>query len=146
MQAALQRLPYAPATQIDCCQMEYSYQWTPQHTASYPLFYDDASARASDFVMISCANATADGGVCENAMEGGRFVRSAEVTLTIPVVSGATPPSPDVRIMYSTDGKEPSTVYSQPIVLSKTTTIKAVMVAGGVPAVQSRQVLFTRTL
>ena len=39
--AALDRLPYAPATQIDCCQMEYAYQWTDSHLASYPLFNDD---------------------------------------------------------------------------------------------------------
>lgn len=37
--SALRKLAYAPATQIDCCQMEYAYQWSPTHLASYPLFY-----------------------------------------------------------------------------------------------------------
>jgi hypothetical protein len=34
--------------------MEYAYQWTPTHLASYPLFYDVPELRARDFVMVSC--------------------------------------------------------------------------------------------
>jgi hypothetical protein len=34
LQAALRKGSYEPATQIDCCQMEYAYQWSPKHLAS----------------------------------------------------------------------------------------------------------------
>ena len=61
LRAALAKSPYDPDPQIDCCQMEYAYQWTPAHLASYPLMFDDPDVRARDFVMISCANATKDG-------------------------------------------------------------------------------------
>ena len=63
LRAALAKSPYNPDTQIDCCQMEYAYQWTPDHLASYPLMFDNPDVRARDFVMISCANTTKSGGV-----------------------------------------------------------------------------------
>ena len=65
------------------CQREYAYQWTPKHLASYPLFYDEPSHRARDFVMVSCLNATKDGGRCSNSAEGGRFWGSATVSLAL---------------------------------------------------------------
>ena len=68
--AALDRLPYAPATQIDCCQMEYAYQWTDSHLASYPLFNDDPAWRARDFVLVSCANNTTDADVGKGIGKG----------------------------------------------------------------------------
>ena len=104
LQAALARSLYTPATQIDCCQMEYAYQWSPSHLASYPLFYDDAAVRARDFVLVSCANTTAAtaanatagaqalgqaaGGVCLNSADGGKFWGEATVTLSLVAVAG----------------------------------------------------------
>jgi len=157
--AVLETAPFKPSTQIDCCQMEYSYQWTPSHLASYPLFYDDADFRARDFVMVSCANATTDGGSCSNLPEGGLFKVSATVTLVLPTVSGDPDGSSTTQIWYTLDGSDPasssssississkasasasasastsastSTIYTKPITLKETTTIRAVKVIGG---------------
>jgi len=165
--AVLQTVPYNPATQIDCCQMEYSYQWTPSHLASYPLFYDNEEFRARDFVMVSCANVTADGGLCSNLPEGGVFSESATVTLTLPLVTG----DPDVpaaagggagagsgvvrggtapTIKYTLDGSDPATskssvVYTKPLELKDKTTLRAVKIGvDGAAVVQQRNVTFTK--
>merc|ERR1719272_2911834 len=147
--------------------MEYSYQWTPSHLASYPLFYDNEEFRARDFVMVSCANATADGGLCSNLPEGGVFSESATVSLTLPLVTG----DPDVpaaaaggagagsgvvrggtapTIKYTLDGSDPATskssvVYTKPLELKDKTTLRAVKIGvDGAAVVQQRNVTFTK--
>jgi hypothetical protein len=117
--------------------MEYAYQWTPEHLASYPLFYDDPNMRARDFVLVSCANATADGGRCNNGIEGGKFWGSASVTLSIPLVVGVnTSGIKNVTVMYTLDRTTPSAdhgmVYTAPIVLKQSTTIFAIKLVGHV--------------
>ena len=122
LQAALAQQTYSPASQIDCCQMEYAYQWTPKHLASYPLIYDSATYRASDFVLISCVNATSDGGRCNNGVDGGVFWGSASVTLALTPTANAGD-----TIMYTLDGSDPLSgsgkQFTSPIVLRETTQV-----------------------
>lgn len=138
LRAALDRSVYNPDSQIDCCQMEYSYQWTPAHLASYPLIYDRPDQRARDFVLISCTNATADGGTCQNNRGGGTFIKSATVELSLI----ASLEQPGDAIHYSLDGSVPSLVYSSPITLTKTTVIRAVKV----PADGAADVMLSRNV
>jgi hypothetical protein len=147
--AALGKSPYAPATQIDCCQMEYAYQWSPAHLASYPLFYDDPAVRARDFVLISCANATGDGGTCGNRVDGGSFHGSALITLAVPIVAGAPDDGAAAIIRYTLDGSDPAgpaaIAYATPIRITQTTQLRARKVgATGDAVVQSRNVSFVR--
>ena len=162
LQSALRKIKYTPATQIDCCQMEYAYQWSPAHLASYPLFYDNPSLRARDFILCSC-NATTDGGSCANTVGGGNFHNSAMVTLALPVVAGAptfTRSTIGVNsgIEYRTCGEEARgsvrdcsgwQPYTRPIQLKATTELQARKVdceeasTGGVCA-QERIVTFTK--
>ena len=144
---------WSPATMIDCCQMEYAYQWTPKHLASYPLMYDDPVWRVRDFVMTSCLNVTKGGGSCNATRNGGLFHSNAAVTLAAPAVSGVNDTM--AKIMYSLDGSEPSTVFipgGAAIVLTATTTIRCKLVrekkvSGGVgddAVVQERSATFVR--
>ena len=138
LRASLNRSHYAPASMIDCCQMEYAYQWSDKHTASYPLFYDNPEERVRDFVMVSCANETASG-TCANTVQGGVFTGTAEVTLALPVVAGASPDT--AQIHYSLDGSDPTTVYKgKPISISATTVVRATKAGSS----QSRHVTFTK--
>jgi hypothetical protein len=81
--------------------VQYAYQWTPAHMASYPLIRDDPVWRARDMVTVSCKNATASGGTCLNSISGGTFSGSAEVTLAAIAVAGAAPTA--AGILYSVD-------------------------------------------
>ena len=131
--------------QIDCCQMEYAYQWSLGHLLSYPSFYDEPESRARDFVMVSCLNVSADGGRCSNTRKGGKFTGStADVTLSLAPVVGATP----ATIFYTLDGSDPSLrhgtakQYDGALKLSGASQLRAVAVRDGVPAVQQRNVSF----
>ena len=148
VQAALMRLQSGLGrggddVQIDCCQMEYAYQWTPEHLLSYPNFYDVPESRARDFVMVSCLNVTSGGGRCENSRHGGRFAGgSATVSLSVPPVVGAAP----ATIMYTLDGSDPAghtaRRYAEPLRISETTALRAVAVRDGRAAAQQRNATF----
>jgi hypothetical protein len=153
LNAVLLKSDYLPVTMIDCCQMEYAYQWTDAHLASYPLFYDEPAARVRDFVLISCANATSDGGRCNNGATTGVFWGSAEVTLSLIQVTGdpdtaASSSKPVIR--YSLDGSDPAAAggmtYTKPIQLAATTTLRTVKMSAvtGQAVEQSRNVTFTK--
>lgn len=51
LQAALTQRNYSPASQIDCCQMEYAYQWTPKHLASYPTLSSTTVPRTEPAIL-----------------------------------------------------------------------------------------------
>jgi len=146
LQSVLTRVqqPYEPSPQIDCCQMEYAYQWTPARKASYPLIQDNPEFRARDMVSVSCANVSAGGGHCENSILGGVFARSASVTLAALAVEGAAG-NENSTILYSVDGSAPSLVYSAPLQLSKSTTIRAKLHKEGAGVRQERRAVFTLT-
>ena len=153
LQAALMRLKSGLGkggddVQIDCCQMEYAYQWSPTHLSSYPNFYDNPESRASDFVTVSCTNVTADGGVCFNTRTGGKFAITAEVTLALAPVAGSMP----AEIFYTTDGSDPAggdgssaqRYGKSPLKLSATTTLRIVAIRDGFAALQQRNVTFVK--
>eukprot|EP00039_Didymoeca_costata_P025343 m.13034 g.13034 ORF g.13034 m.13034 type:complete len:885 (+) comp4775_c0_seq1:181-2835(+) len=150
VQAALSEVNYAPNPMIDCCQMEYAYQWSPQHLASYPLLHDDPVYRCRDFVLVSCANATTDGGRCQNAINSGLFSGpSAEVELSLIQVAGDMEETASIK--YTTDGSDPSTsssaqTYSDKLIIKVSTTLRAVKISqNGSPAQQQRLVTFTKS-
>jgi hypothetical protein len=98
--------------------------------------------------MVSCANATTDGGLCSNTRTGGKFSGTAEVTLALPPVAGGMP----ADIFYTTDGSDPaggsgSTAQpygKMPLKLSATTTLRIVASRHGVGALQQRNVTFLK--
>jgi hypothetical protein len=141
LRASLQKSPFNPDTQIDCCQMEYSYQWTPAHLASYPLIYDQPDQRARDFVLVSCVNATADGGLCQSNRTGGFFSKSATVTLALVQALQETGDT----IQYSLGGEEPMLPYKTPLIITQTTTIRAVKVSANGDTIHlARNVTYVR--
>ena len=125
--------------------MEYAYQWSPEHLLSYPNFYDDPSSRARDFVMVSCLNVTAGGGTCENSRDGGRFQGAASVSLTVAPVVGAEAGT----ISYTLDGSNPAQAGAKKyggkaLEVAAATTVRAVVVRGGVAATQQRNTTFVK--
>eukprot|EP01052_Picozoa_sp_SAG31_P005353 SAG31_NODE_234_length_19701_cov_16.835068_11_plen_293_part_00 len=40
--------------QIDCCQMEYAYQWSPAHLITYPNFYPNDNVRRTSHCTEQC--------------------------------------------------------------------------------------------
>lgn len=95
---------------------------------------------------MSCINATADGSRCYNNYRGGHFHgTSATVTLSLAPVVGAEQGS----IMYTLDGSDPTSASAQkygsePLKLTDTTTLRAVVVRGEVKAAQQRNVTFLK--
>ena len=111
----------------------------------YPLIYDSATYRASDFVLISCANATSDGGRCNNGVDGGVFWGSASVTLALTPTADA-----EDKVMYTLDGSgsdplsDSGKQFRSPIVLRETTQIRAVKIGGTQRVTQYRNVSYVK--
>lgn len=88
----------------------YDYQVVHNN---FPYFYYNASWDARSLVQVTCGN-------CSNTPDGGSFTDD-EAVVSMSIFNNAA-------IHYTLDGSEPSSsspVYSTPVVLRKTTQIRA---------------------
>ena len=110
------------------------YDYQNAYVDNYPLLYPSPQFKTNDFVAMNCSSPVGcrtgpDGGVFWGATTSVAFwttrCRTQDDFMPVPACSGS------VDIYYSLDGSAPATLYKGPVVLSRTTTITAVVAVNG---------------